>query len=275
MSIEAWFDRFAKQVTRQVPRNDWPKVPEYWESIRRTLARSGPVTLEIAQEAIDRLLLEGFPFPSDLHKPLYEMIQRIYRERPAPGLAPESREAAAVASADCPNCGGQGLAVRFRHHPQPGQPRTVELHCVCPLGRWIRSKTSEDLRRRIPDLGAYTWLQVGPVPWSEQPDNRYCYPPDLWDGYADRPVASHLGRPTFEPLPQRESPQQSAALTGSPEAPRRREPAPNVTFGPGGQLVHYAYDLSGASRTEAAAEAEMDAEVPAAAAPAWDDELPF
>src|SRR5208283_1078958 len=70
------------------------------------------------------------------------------------------RDAAALASADCPDCGGAGVVAIF--HPQyrgdsvdvtqDGRrfTTTAAAHCHCPLGRWLRDHLPSEIQRRIP-----------------------------------------------------------------------------------------------------------------------------
>jgi hypothetical protein len=81
----------------------------------------------------------------------------------------EERDNAQLLSRNCQLCGGGGMPIVF-HREWSGSrighregynsleelvqvpfPAEVAAHCVCPLGRWIRSKTSAYLNRRIPD----------------------------------------------------------------------------------------------------------------------------
>ncbi len=63
-------------------------------------------------------------------------------------MAQNERSAAQDASRDCVHCGGQGLVLIERN-----PPGTVAAHCVCPMGRWLRGRTQQDMIRRIPDYG--------------------------------------------------------------------------------------------------------------------------
>ncbi len=72
-------------------------------------------------------------------------IKSIRAAAPGPGALSE-RQGASDASRDCPHCGGEGMAMV--DHP----PGRVAAHCVCPMGRWMRGRTAQDMIRRIPDF---------------------------------------------------------------------------------------------------------------------------
>jgi hypothetical protein len=81
-------------------------------------------------------------------------------------------------SRDCAFCCGQGIttvyapgyngnAIMRDSNDQPYSARTV-AHCFCPLGRFIRAKAPEDVRRRTPEVdmvaqGRSLWSLVDPT----------------------------------------------------------------------------------------------------------------
>lgn len=86
-------------------------------------------------------------------------------------------------SCKCQFCGGAGLATAF--HPDYDGNDTLacadadrgefkiagrcSCHCVCSLGRWMRSKTSLKMLDRVPDFtailtGHSSWLSCDPRP---------------------------------------------------------------------------------------------------------------
>ncbi len=75
-------------------------------------------------------------------------IKSIRAAVPGPAALSE-RAAAQDASHDCPHCGGEGLVII------DGARSTVAAHCVCPMGRWMRGRTAQDMIRRIPDYADY------------------------------------------------------------------------------------------------------------------------
>ena len=81
-------------------------------------------------------------------------------------------------SQDCKYCQGSGLVTVYAPN-YDGSPfaitasgikyaSRVVAHCFCPLGRFIRAATKEDVRRRIPEVsnvldGRSRWLLVDPT----------------------------------------------------------------------------------------------------------------
>lgn len=91
----------------------------------------------------------------------------------------EERENAELNSRSCILCDGNGIVLVFhrdwsgnrigtRNGLNPmGEPAKIPFaaevaaHCICPLGRWMRDKTPEFLKKRIPDgaaiVGGRSW----------------------------------------------------------------------------------------------------------------------
>ena len=73
-------------------------------------------------------------------------------------------------SQDCPYCSGSGwVGLVRRRKPGPDQPMSAatraprsQVHCLCPLGEWMRCRTPLDLVGRMPDLAA---VLAGRLPW--------------------------------------------------------------------------------------------------------------
>ncbi len=100
---------------------------------------------------------------------------------------PAERDDAQARSRNCPYCCGSGQAgvfhplydgCRVRQSIQPDGrlltvPAVVAAHCVCPMGRWMRSRFKPEDLRRIPDFGlalagrlrsgGVTWLPYDPT----------------------------------------------------------------------------------------------------------------
>jgi hypothetical protein len=107
----------------------------------------------------------------------------------------EEREKAEWESRHCGICGGAGQMIVFHHlwtggrfvkvtTEQNGEiiesqiPTEVSGHCICAIGRWMRSKTTEALKARIPDgaaivEGRSNWLFQPP---GSEPEERYQAP---------------------------------------------------------------------------------------------------
>jgi hypothetical protein len=73
----------------------------------------------------------------------------------------DDRDALARLCREC-ECSGTGYAYRYRTDPGPSlAARSVVLYCSCPMGRWLERTHREGspfVRRRIPDLCDYRWL---------------------------------------------------------------------------------------------------------------------
>jgi hypothetical protein len=201
--VRSWINGFAKRHSERFPHPEWPKPgSEFWLSVERLFARHG-VTEAVADEA-SLALMESPPAHLDRHaEALLSAARTVFAAAQKGGPEPPGeREAAQAASRGCGHCGGQGHAVVFRPVPRPScsrcgatlppdhlacpeceprarpVPRTVAAHCVCPYGRWVRSRTEAEMLRRFPDLaevlaGRSVWLaedpDVGPVPESMTP----------------------------------------------------------------------------------------------------------
>lgn len=57
----------------------------------------------------------------------------------------------------------------------------VAAHCICPLGRWIRSRTEDYLKGRIPDGAAIiegrSWYVIEPPDLDRQSEDEPAPPP--------------------------------------------------------------------------------------------------
>jgi hypothetical protein len=104
----------------------------------------------------------------------------------------EEYDKAEFASRHCAICGGSGQVIVFhlKHNgsrfvtvatERNGEiietqiPAEVSAHCICEIGRWMRSRTSESLKTRIPDgatilEGCSSWLFQPP---GAVPDEHY------------------------------------------------------------------------------------------------------
>lgn len=106
---------------------------------------------------------------------------------------PADRDDAQARSRNCPHCCGSGQSLVF--HPlydgsrvrqslqADGRliavPAVVAAHCVCPMGRWMRSRFKPEDLRRIPDFGlalagrlftgGSAWLPYDPTDETAQP----------------------------------------------------------------------------------------------------------
>lgn len=196
-TVDSWFRRFAERHVERVPREDWPAPgSEFWAVVKAALVRHG-VEEYVADEA-SRIMAEGEPvFPDRFVAALLATVRQVWKSSEV-AVAGEGggRESAERASRDCDDCGGRGLATRFRHESRaPGRPEAVVFYCLCPFGRWVENahrtgdESSREARRRIPDLADVPELQLRPVPWSDRPDNRHRYRLAEWDAERGEPRA--------------------------------------------------------------------------------------
>lgn len=194
--VDPWFVEFTIRLKDRIRRTDFPPpASEWWETLRKALIISG-ATEDIADAASERLAMQGISYLDAIIPELKKLIGVIFREREraGDGISPDSREGAEAESRGCPDCGGQGLTIRFRHTPD-AKPESVACYCVCPMGRWIEKK-STDVHHRTIDLARVRFLQLGPVPWSDEPDNKHRYRREQWDFDRDRPKDG----PTFRSI---------------------------------------------------------------------------
>jgi hypothetical protein len=197
--VDDWFARFVTRHVQRFPRPDWPdEASEFWISLKRMFVRNA--VSEREADAASEALVESPPAHLDRHAP--DLIAKVRESWKASrqGADPADPQALKAESRGCEHCGGAGSATVFRPTPRPScprcggplppdhlacpkceprarrVPRTVAAHCVCPYGRWVRSRlaaSDPDVCRRCPDLddvlaGRSLWLaedpEVGPVP---------------------------------------------------------------------------------------------------------------
>jgi hypothetical protein len=137
----------------------------FYRSWRSNFVLHGLTDRDVADAVADRVAALPRRGNSEYLPLLLDAARAIYRERAESGAGrdPSSREAAELASKDCDDCGGGGLAVRWRQKSAvPGKPPTIALYCTCPMGRWIERahrERSPEVRRRMCDLADHPWLR--------------------------------------------------------------------------------------------------------------------
>ncbi len=150
-TIDQWFPEFVTTHTGRFPRGDWQDVePVFWRSLAALFARRG-VNEQEAHEASARLFGDPPAFVADHPAKLMAAVEAIWREQQTvgPDGAASSRDAAAIASKNCPHCHGGGLATVYR--PARGDcldipderwrriPTQIAAWCVCSMGHWVRT----------------------------------------------------------------------------------------------------------------------------------------
>jgi hypothetical protein len=240
-TVREWFDGFATALIERSGRLDLPEGgSEYWDDFERGLVRIG-ATREQADEASSIVCDLPNLFPNQYRPMIVEAIRKIQARLQAEshGAAPGSPEEARLASRGCPDCGGSGGAIRYVHADILRKVRTIGGHvapvgagvcypCSCPLGRsFARGLRAEGQARDPLTVDQYPSLRLGPVAWSDSPDNRYRHRPSAWDAATGRPhhagevvsldalkdslAASKRHRGRFVPPPPREAHQEDAS----------------------------------------------------------------
>lgn len=168
------------------------------ETWRSCLVRNG-FDFTVATETSLRLRDEAVTWEKFQHR--FRMIGHdVCRERNAnifgsdtSDQGDQSRDQAEAASKTCPDCGGSGLATRFRHVPVGdglGKNAVDSCHvllCLCPMGRWMK-KTHETTKKdpvRMPDLRDFPALQMRNV--TNGFDNPNRHKRRYWDFETDQP----------------------------------------------------------------------------------------
>lgn len=166
-----WFWTWIPRLIDRLPRADWPAPgSEYWDGMLAIFGKHR-VTEDTADAATLAMMESPSPFPDQFIAAF--LVQVKAARTLASGLDPTSFEAASVASSTlrnglgCEYCdnGGQ-LCV---YHPLPatrrGRPDRVAAHCVCPAGRWLRSRLMAGdaaTCRKVVDLAD---VLSGAAPW--------------------------------------------------------------------------------------------------------------
>lgn len=191
--IKDWVDDFLERHRRRFNPFDWPEpgseegidYARMWlDAFLRERVRE-----QEADAASIRLGTNPPRFRND-HIPNVMAEVKAMREVAAAtasaGVIADSLETAKRQSAQCGWCDGHGMRQVF--HPRykgsqvimidreddRGEVRKrptaarVAAHCICPLGRYMRAKTDDDNRPRIPDLqrvleGRSLWMAHDPM----------------------------------------------------------------------------------------------------------------
>ena len=121
MPTSDWFYEWVDRHMERFPRDDWPRPDErleFWAGWRGNFVLHG-VTADVAEQASVRMMADPPHFPeAHLHR-LMEHVRAIWKERPREVEAPtDTIDAARRASAECPDCQGNGLTLRFTERLQ-------------------------------------------------------------------------------------------------------------------------------------------------------------
>lgn len=249
--VEDWFLDWALWVHEASARADYP-VPgsedgqSYWDILQAGFKRHG-VDFATARAAAADVLVNN-PFADAARKMILDRCREIQSEAVTQqrGQEPGSREAAKAATDPNCECGQQGLVIRFRPvsvgnglGPNAAGYK-LTCYCICPMGRWIRSRHDTDTRKTIVDLADHHELRLRPVSWSPEPDNPGRWHPNQWDVFSSSPRPSDhdyrediaklragmtMPRRRFGKRPPIEPADPSSAV---PVSSRRRIDAPHV-----------------------------------------------
>ncbi len=155
--VTSWLDDFLTANWPTFAGHAWPDPgdPERrhaWSEWLNGLKENKAFRVEV-EEAVERItsrddtaIVEN---PSAWLANIIAEIKSIRSQATSNPAALNERAAAQDASRDCRHCGGEGLVI------VDGARSTVAAHCVCPMGRWMRGRTPQDLIRRIPDYADY------------------------------------------------------------------------------------------------------------------------
>lgn len=160
-----WVPFFLIRHRERFAPHDWPAddSEEYVDMLEDWLAafRGGSVSEDEATRASRRLTLNPPRWKREHLPAVIETVKTMRAER-APADSATTREGAASLSRNCPRCDGQGLATVVGRTEVRGEivDYTASAHCVCHLGRFMRSRIAqqdEHLLRRVPDLANLPW----------------------------------------------------------------------------------------------------------------------
>lgn len=208
--VRDWFDEFAMTLIARSNRPNWPSFDSevgqaFWDDFERSLIRIG-ATFALADEASSIVCDMPDLFPADIRPKVIDEVKKLRAkaDMEAKGSDPNSSvEAARTASRDCPDCLGNGSAVRYVHAEILGKLRTaagnpvpvggsVSIPCSCPLGLHVARGLAPECRPAPPTIDKYPSLRRWAAPWgSPSPDgmdNQFRYRPSEWDADRGCPV---------------------------------------------------------------------------------------
>lgn len=180
----AWIDAFLESLVDVLDPPAWPsREGEHYAQFAAAWAdafRRNRIGRDEAEKAMRGLVAS----PPRLRRDYLPAILRaVEAQRPRREPVADDRDAAKLASRDCPRCDGEGITGVF--HPDPcyaaRRPERVPAYCVCPLGRWIKgnhriNKECAETYQRMVDLsdvlsGRSTW-QADPPDWPDEATRR-------------------------------------------------------------------------------------------------------
>lgn len=164
MAVIDWFVNWQITHVERCPRADWPDLSgAFWDALRIRFINDG-TTYDQATKASLSMALEPCAFLDQHHKELLILVSAARAEDAKNGRdandPDEKRRRALESSADCAECGGMGLTVRFlERRKTASRPYRVDAftcYCHrCEMGRWVKmchEKTARDAFAKITDL---------------------------------------------------------------------------------------------------------------------------
>ena len=145
-----WSQKYGRGILEDFRHHGGPDRPASTRPAGGQAARPAPPAAPVRS-------IDLRPAPDDDNG---DAVRRAWEVAGGPAGLEEVR--ARDASQDCPYCQGTGwVRLVRRRKPGPDQPIAAtarpphsSVHCLCPLGEWLRCRTPPDLLGRMPDLAA-------------------------------------------------------------------------------------------------------------------------
>jgi hypothetical protein len=199
--VEEWFPTFMMNLMIRSGRQDWPDPEdevgvEFWADFKRALIRCG-ASEEEADEASSAACDVPDLWPNQYRPMVVAAIKSLQSRKQAEGKGsggPNSMDEAKATSKGCPDCDGNGIAMRYiyadylgRFVTPGGKPfplgALVGIVCgSCPLGNLIwrlNSEAPRENRHRMAFGKNFPDLLSG---------RQYRYPPDNWNALDGEPM---------------------------------------------------------------------------------------
>lgn len=205
--VRDWFLDFARSLVERSGRTDFPEAGSgYWDDFEAEFVRLGVHWTE-ADSACSRVCnLPGLFIP-DYRPMIVAEVKKVQREMSAGPNLDIALEDARLASRDCPDCLGNGSAVRYVHPEIFGKLKTaagnpvpvggsVSIPCSCPLGRHVARGLAPEGRPPGPTVDKYPTLRRWAAPWGSPSedglDNQFRYRPSDWDEVRGCPIPTEV-----------------------------------------------------------------------------------
>ena len=196
-TVDGWFNTFRAEHCSRCLRNDYPEDPKvahaFWDGWRIRFKLWG-MTMDLATHASVLVASEDL-YPNQQLKAMMAFATSLRKKQEKEHEAEIylDRDKAREDTPPYCECSRDGIVFRFRHQSVRDGRGTdaagtrYACHCLCPMGQWMRQTLDDKNRRYFTNLARFPALQLGPVPWSRDWDNQYCYHPDDWNETAGEP----------------------------------------------------------------------------------------